>query len=139
MQDYDREAAFQSLNNIRNFNMSIDLNSYPAIQNMTNSSALDDPQTAAQTLFTPVNSYWASTAGWGSWFYVFLIIVTVGMVYIKSQSLHRTSIAMLLMSLLAVAPNSAGVLYIPAAALHTLYIFTGLSLAGVLYTLWVGD
>lgn len=139
MQDYDRAAAFQSLNNIRNFNMSIDLNSYPAIQNMTNSSALDNPQTAAETLFTPVNSYWASSAAWGSWFYVFLIIFTVGIVYIKSQSLHRTSIAMLLMSLLAIAPNSAGVLYIPAAALHTLYIFTGLSLAGVLYTFWVGD
>jgi hypothetical protein len=139
LQDYDREAAFQSLNNIRNLNMSIDLTSYPAIQNMTNATALDNPNTAVQSLFTPINSFWASSSIWGSWFYVILIIFTVGIVYIKSQSLHRTSIAMLLLSLLAIAPNSSGNLYIPVSALHTLYIFTGIALAGVLYSFWVGD
>lgn len=125
------------MNNIKNFNMTIDLTSYPAIQNMTNSTALETPQTAANAIFTPVNSFWASGAVWGSWFYVILIIFTVGIVYVKSQSLHRTSIVMLFMSLLAV--GSSGVLYIPATALHTLYVFTGIAVAGTLYSFWVGD
>ena len=94
-QSYNHTEAYQSLNNMRNANLSINLSNYPAIQNMTNSSALDEPGAAANAIFTPINSFWASPAVWGSWFYVILIFFTVGVIYIKSQSLHRTSIAML--------------------------------------------
>lgn len=139
MESYNQTAAFQSLNNIRSANFSFNLSNYPAIQNMTNASALDDPTTAANAIFTPINSFWASPALWGSWFYVMLIFFSVGVIYIKSQSLHRTSIAMLLLSLLAVVPGSTGALYIPSTALHTLYIFSSVGLAGVLYSFWAGD
>lgn len=132
-------AAFQSLNNLKSANISINLSNYTAIQNMTNASALDEPGAAANAIFTPINSFWASASIWGSWFYVLVIFFTVGTIYIKSQSLHRTSIAMLLLSLLAVVPGSTGALYIPSTALHTLYIFSAVGLAGVLYSFWAGD
>lgn len=138
-QSYNQTEAYQSLNNMRNANISINLSNYPAIQNMTNSSALDEPGAAANAIFTPINSFWASPAVWGSWFYVILIFFTVGVIYIKSQSLHRTSIAMLLLSLVAVVPGSTGALYIPSTALHTLWIFSAIGLAGVLYSFWAGD
>lgn len=137
--EYNRTAAYQSMNNLKNVNLSSNLSNYPAIQQMTNGTAADNASTAAQSIFTPISSFWASSSVYGSWFYVLLIFFTVGVVYTKSQSLHRASIAMLFMGLLAVAPNSAGVLYIPSTALYTLYIFTGLGLAGVLYSAWVGD
>lgn len=138
-QDYNHTAAFQSMNNLRQADININISNYSSINQMTNASAADNATLAANSIFTPITSFWASSAVWGSWFYVLLIFFTVGVVYIKSQSLHRTSIAMLFMGLLAVAPNSAGALYIPSSALYTLYIFSGLGLAGVLYTLWVGD
>lgn len=138
-QDYNQTAAFQSLNNMRSADVSINLSNYTAIQNMTNASALDEPGAAANAIFTPINSFWASPSLWGPWFYVMLIFFSVGVIYIKSQSLHRTSIAMLLMSLLAVVPGSTGALYIPSTALHTLYIFSAVGLAGVLYSFWAGD
>jgi hypothetical protein len=138
-ENYNQSEAFSSLNNMNNANISINLSNYPALQNMTNSSALDNPDTAVQTIFTPITSVWASSSLWGSWFYVLLIFFTVGTVYIKSQSLHRTCIVMLFMSLLAVVPGSSGALYIPSTALHLLYVLTGVGLAGVLYSFWVGD
>lgn len=138
-ESYNKTAAHSSLNNLQNFNMSIDLNKYPAIHNLTNASALNTPDTAVQTLFTPINSFWAAPNLWGSWFYVLLIFFTVGTVYIKSQSLHRTCIVMLFMSLLAAAPGASGALYIPASALHLLYVLSGVALAGILYAFWVGD
>lgn len=138
-ESYNKTAAYSSLNNMKSVNTSIDLNNYPAITNLTNSSALNTPDTAVQTLFTPINSFWASNALWGSWFYVLLIFFTIGTVYIKSQSLHRTCIVMLFMGLLAAAPGASGVLYIPSAALHLIYVLTGIALAGIIYTAWVGD
>ncbi|MCQ1534844.1 hypothetical protein FTO70_03885 [Methanosarcina sp. KYL-1] len=138
--DYNRTEAFQSLDNLReNFSYQYNISDYPAIQNMTNASAADDPAAAANSILTPVNSFWASPSLYGSWFYVVLIIITVGIIYVKSQSLHRTCIAMLFMSLLAVAPEAVGVIYIPYQALYMLYVFTAVSLTGVLYTFWVGD
>lgn len=138
--DYNRTEAFESINNMHDsYNYTFNTSNYSAISNMTNSSVVDDPGAAAQSIFTPINSYWASSAVWGSWFYVFLIFFTVGTIYIKSQSIHRASIAMLFMSLLAVVPGSTGALYIPSIALHTLYIFSAVGLAGVLYSFWVGD
>ncbi|AKB79123.1 hypothetical protein MSHOH_2640 [Methanosarcina horonobensis HB-1 = JCM 15518] len=142
-QDYNKSEAFKSINNMHgNYNYTFNLSDYPALSNMTNASVLDDPEPAgavANSIFTPINSFWASPAVWGSWFYVLLIFLTVGTVYIKSQSLHRTSIIMLFMSLLAVVPGSTGAIYIPATALHTLYIFSAIALMGVLYSFWVGD
>lgn len=137
--EYNRETAFQSMNNLRESNLSVNVSNYSAIQQMTNGSAADNATTAAISIFTPINSFWASNAVFGSWFYVLLIFFTIGTVYIKSQSLHRTCLVMLFMGLLAVAPNSAGVLYIPSTALYTLYIFSGLGLLGVLYSFWVGE
>lgn len=137
--EYNRTEAFQSLNSFKESNISVNVSDYPAIQQMTNATAADNASTAAQSIFTPINSFWASSSVFGSWFYVLLIFFTVGVVYIKSQSLHRTSLAMLFMGLLAVAPNSAGVLYIPSTALYALYILTGLGLLGVFYSFWVGD
>jgi uncharacterized membrane protein len=139
-QDYNKSEAFESLNNMHeSFNYTFNTSDYPAISNMTNSSVVDDPGAVANGIFTPINSFWASPAVWGSWFYVFLIFFTVGTVYIKSQSIHRASIIMLFLSLIAVVPGSTGALYIPSAALHTLYIFSAVSLAGVLYSFWVGE
>lgn len=138
-QDYNKTEAFESLNKFREANVTIDLDNYSAIQQMTN---VTDPENASQvatSIFTPINSFWASDALYGSWFYVILIIITVGCVYVKSQSLHRTSITMLFMGLLAVSPEVAGVLYIPASALYALYTLTGLGLMGVLYSFWVGE
>lgn len=137
--EYNRTAAFQSLNNIKNSSTSVNLSNYPAIQQMTNSTAGDNTTTAINSIFTPISSFWASSSVYSSWFYVILIFFTIGVVYVKSQSLHRTCIAMLFMGLLAVAPNTAGVLYIPSSALYTLYVLTGLGLLGVLYSFWVGD
>jgi len=139
-QDYNKSAAFESLNNMHaSFNYTFNTSDYPAISNMTNASVVDDPGAVANSIFTPINSFWASPAVWGSWFYVFLIFFTVGTVYIKSQSIHRASIIMLFLSLIAVVPGSTGALYIPSAALHTLYIFSAVGLAGVLYSFWVGE
>ena len=139
-QDYNQSAAFESLNNMHeSFNYTFNTSDYPAISNMTNSSVVDDPGAVANSIFTPINSFWASPAVWGSWFYVFLIFFTVGTVYIKSQSIHRASIIMLFLSLIAVVPGSTGALYIPSTALHTLYIFSAVGLAGVLYSFWVGE
>lgn len=141
--NYNRTEAFKSINNMHeSFNYSYNLSNYSSLSNMTNASVLDDPEPAgavANSIFTPINSFWASPAVWGSWFYVFLIFFTVGTIYIKSQSLHRASIIMLFMSLLAVVPGSTGALYIPSTALHTLYIFSAVGLAGVLYSFWAGD
>lgn len=138
--DYNRTEAFESINNMHDsYNYTFNTSNYSTISNMTNSSVVDDPGAAAQSIFSPINSFWASSAVWGSWLYVFLIFFTVGTIYIKSQSIHRASIAMLFMSLLAVVPGSSGALYIPSTALHTLYIFSAIGLAGVLYSFWVGD
>jgi hypothetical protein len=135
--DYNQTEAFKSLNSFSNMNYSFNVSNYPAITQMTNSSAADNATSAANSIFTPITYYWVGT--WGSWFYVLLIIFTVGTIYIKSQSVHRTSIALLFMSLLAVVPGTAGALYIPSVALYTLYILTGFALLGVLYSFWVGE
>lgn len=140
MFDYNKTEAFESVNNMNeNFNYSFNMSNNTAISNMTNVTALEQPDTAAGALFTPINSFWASPEVWGSYFYVGLIIFTVGSIYTKSQNLFRASISMLLMSLIVAVPGAAGAFYIPAVALHTLYIFTGLALAGVLYSMWVGE
>lgn len=138
--DYNKSEAFSSLNNMKeNLSWSFNETNYAAIQQMTNASAADDPTSTAQSIFTPINSFWASSAVYGSWFYVLLIFLTVGTVYVKSQNLFRTCITMLFMGLLASAPGAAGIIYIPSQALHTLYILTAIGLAGVLYSFWVGD
>ena len=138
--DYNKTDAMSSINGFKNnFSWSFNESNYTAIQQMTNASAADDPAAAAAAIGTPFNSFWASAALFGSWFYVLLIVITVGTVYIKSQNLNRTCITMLLMGLIASAPGSTGVIYIPSAALHTLYIFTALGLVGVLYSALVGD
>ncbi len=139
-QDYNRSAAFESLNNMhKSFNYTFNTSDYPAISNMTNSSVVDDPGAVANSIFTPINSFWASPAVWGPWFYVLLIFFTVGTIYVKSQSIHRASMIMLFLSLIAAVPGSSGAIYIPSTALHTLYIFSAVGLAGVLYSFWVGD
>lgn len=138
--DYNKTEAFRSLNNMNeNLSWKFNESNYTAIQQMTNANAADSPATAAQSIFTPINSFWASSAVYGSWFYVLLIFLTVGTVYIKSQNLFRTCITMLFMGLIASAPGATGVIYIPSQALHTLYILTAVGLVGVLYTFWVGD
>lgn len=140
MVQINQSEAFKSMNNLKeNFNYSFNVSDYPALTNMTNSSALETPATAAQSLFTPINSYWASPSLWGPWFYVALIVFTVGTIYAKSQNIFRTSIAMLFMSLIAAVPGATGAIYIPSTALYTLYIFTGIALTGALYSMWVGD
>lgn len=139
-QDYNKTEAMKSLNGMReNFTYEFNTSNYHALDNMTNATALDDPTAAANAIFTPINSFWASPAVWGSWFYVLLIFITVGTIYIKSQNLARTSIVCLFLGLLASAPGATGIIYIPLPALHTLYIVTGLGLAGVLYSTFVGD
>lgn len=138
-QTYNREAAFQSLNKIREANISVNLDNYSTLQNMSFNGTVNSTNETAKAIFTPITDFWASPAVWGSWFYVVLIFFTVGMVYVKSQNIFRTSIVMLLMSLLAVVPSQIGAYYIPSTALHTLYILTGLSVAGILYTVLVGD
>ena len=120
-------------------NISVNLSNYSSIQKMTNASALDNASTAASSIFTPITDIWAGPALWGSWFYVALIFFTVSMIYVKSQNLFRTCTAMLFMGLCAVAPESLGVIYIPSAALYTLYVLTGVGLAGALYQIWVSD
>lgn len=138
--DYNKTEAFRSLNNMNeNLSWKFNESNYTAIQQMTNANAADSPATAAQSIFTPINSFWASSAVYGSWFYVLLIFLTVGTVYIKSQNLFRTCITMLFMGLIASAPGATGVIYIPSQALHTLYILTAVALVGVLYSFWVGD
>lgn len=136
--DYDKEAAFSSLHKMTNLNYTFDINNYPAIVQMSNVSS-DNTTQIVNSVFTPINSFWASSAVLGSWFYVFLIIVTVGITYVKSQNVFRTSIVMLLMSLLASAPGGSGLLYIPSSALYVLYLFSGFGLLGVLYSFWVGE
>ncbi|MDI9395806.1 MAG: hypothetical protein QM426_10530 [Euryarchaeota archaeon] len=140
MSDYNRTEAFKSINNVRdNFNYSFNLTEDPVLGNLTNATALEQPDTAAKTLFIPISEFWARPDVWGSYFYVGLIIFTVGSIYAKSQNLFRTSIAMLIMSLIVAVPGTTGAFYIPSVALHTLYVFTGISIAGVLYSMWVGE
>ncbi|AKB47393.1 hypothetical protein MSKOL_1616 [Methanosarcina sp. Kolksee] len=138
-QTFNRTEAFESLHNLQQANVSVNLSNYSSIQKMTNASALDNTSTAASSIFTPITDFWAGPALWGSWFYVALIFFTIGMIYVKSQNLFRTCTAMLFMGLCAVAPESLGVIYIPSAALYTLYVLTGVGLAGVLYQMWVSD
>lgn len=138
--DYNRTEAFKSVNGMReNFNYTFNLSNDSTLSNMTNVTALEQPDTAAGVLFTPISEFWASSAVWGSYFYVGLIIFTVGSIYAKSQNLFRTSISMLLMSLIVAVPGASGAFYVPSVALHTLYIFTGLAIAGVLYSMWAGE
>lgn len=138
-QTYNHTAASQSLNALNNANLSINLSNYSSINKMTQVEDVNNATQVANSIFTPISDFWASNALWGSWFYVILIFFTIGTVYIKSQDLHRTCIAMLYMGLLAVAPASVGIIYIPSSALYALYIMTGAALAGVLYNTWVSD
>ena len=133
-QDFNRTEAFKGLEAIRDINFSTDLPTYPLIQKLTVVNDTANASEVSSSIFTPITDYWASDAVYGSWFYVLLIILTVGAIYIKSQNLHRTSIAMLLMGLLATVPGTAGLIYIPVSALYTLYILTALAVCGVLYS-----
>ena len=114
---------WENLSNITvpNYNFSdvgVNLSNYPAIQNLTNLSSVEK-------FFTPV--YWWTNV-LGNWFYALLLFVTVGMVYVKTNSVFSTSLVMLLMSatMIVLLPYEAGLI---------VYLALVLSLAGVLYSL----
>lgn len=128
--------ALKSVKNFsNNFNWSFNLSDYPSIENFTKLN-VSDPSTSTRYFFTPISDYWVALMG--SWFYVFLIYFTCGIVYVKSKSIYPTSIAMLLLATLVAAPATAGTLYVPYEVLIVLYVSTVLALAGVLYSLFVG-
>lgn len=128
--------ALKTIRNFNsNFNWSFNLSVYPKIENFTKLN-MTDTQNTTRYFFTGISDYWLAVMG--SWFYVFLIYFTCGLIYVKSKSIFPTSLAMLLMSILVAAPATAGTFYVPVEVLIVLYVSLVLAFAGVLYSLFVG-
>ena len=95
------------------------ISNYSAIMNFTN-------LTSPEAFFSPIKEVWLSAMG--NWFYTLLLFMTVGVVYIKTQSIFPTSLVLLILSAVMIVAMPAEVGYI-------MYLALVLAIFGVLYGL----
>lgn len=126
-----------------NFTWSFDMDNYSSIQNMTNiqmNPAGNETITenSIKAFFTPISDYWVASSVMGAWFYVLIMLFTVGVVYGKTKRLEPTAITMLILSMIAAVPATTGDWVLPIEVLGIVYTCTALSVAGVLYSAFTG-
>ena len=144
MYNYSREDAFRSMDNFHeNFSWSYDMDNYSSIQNMTNIQMNPTgnetiTENSIKSFFTPISDYWVAGSVMGAWFYVIIMLFTVGVVYGKTKRLEPTAITMLILSMIAAVPATTGDWVLPVEVLGIVYTCTALSVAGVLYSTFTG-
>lgn len=84
--------------------------------------------TTPETFFGPVH---VAMSPFGGFFYPLLILFTVGLVWIKSQSFAAATFVLILLSVIAVQ-------FVPAEVQWYLYIMVVLGIAGLLYSAYRG-
>jgi hypothetical protein len=139
MENLTKNGAFNASDNMGNFSYSMNMSDYPVIDGMVQfNESQSVTENVISMLGSPLTNYWAHPSVLGPWAYVFLMIVTILMVYAKSSSLEVTSGIMLLMSLFIIVPGMAGAWIIPGAVMMVMYVFAVLAVAGVLLSMF-GD
>ena len=119
-------GMWENLSNITipdyNLSININLSNYSMIQNFTNLSSVE-------LFFTPI-FWWQDVLG--NWFFTLIYFITVGMVYLKTNSIFPTALTMLLLSatMIALMPYEAGLI---------IYLGLVLGVFAVLYLLIRGD
>lgn len=136
---YNKTLARESMNNLSSFSWSYNITEDPEIAQITNITANSTPEEWANSIFTPINSFWAAPGVLGSYFYVLLSIFIVALTYHKFQSLHVSGVVMVLLSVVVAYPATIGDTSIPIEALTVLYLMFGLGIAGIIYSMFVGD
>jgi hypothetical protein len=135
---FNTSNATKSIDNLYNYNITYrDISSYPGLNKL---SLVEHNNTTAMldVMFMPINAYWLDSSVMGSWLYVVLIILTAGITYIKTKQLETTSLVILMFALLVAAPGVTGVLIVPAAMLHLMYICIVLGIVGIFGGLFMG-
>lgn len=131
MSDFNTSNATKSIDNLQQMNLTYnDISAYPGFDKLL---SVDENNTTAMidAMFIPVNSYWATDNALGSWFYVVIIIFTVGITYIKTKTMETTSLVLLILSLMVAVPATAGTFIVPSAVLYLMYMCVVLGLVGI--------
>jgi hypothetical protein len=123
--------ATKSMTNMKNVTLTYkSVDEYPGFNKLM---AVDENNTTAmiEAFLMPVNSYWTTDNALGAWFYALLVILTVGVTYIKTKTLETTSLVLLILSLMVAVPATAGTFIVPTAMLYLMYMCVVLGVAGI--------
>ena len=121
----------KSMTNMKNLTLAYKtIDDYPGFSKL---AAVDENNTTAliEAFLMPVNSYWTTDNALGAWFYALLVILTVGVTYIKTKTLETTSLVLLILSLMVAVPATAGTFIVPTAMLYLMYMCVVLGVAGI--------
>ena len=115
-------ASNLTLPNLTSPGWNFNLSNYTEIKQFMNMSNASD-------YFIPVK-YWTNVMG--AWFYVMIVYLTIGMVFVKTRSIFPTSIALLFLSAVMAAN-------LPTPVSLVLYSSLVLGVFGVLYSIFARE
>jgi hypothetical protein len=135
----NKTEAFASSNNLSaNFNVTFDSEQYPLIHKMMEFNQSKTPfDNIAAMIGAPINDYWVVKLG--AWFYVLFLVLTVFMVYGKTDSIEATSMVMIFGSVLLSSLSMADIADVPDIVLNLMYLFTAIGIGMIFKEWFVGD